>query len=404
MFDSHQYRYTGNKSRNKFLSQSLAILLTSFSLLYTTIASAQIVSSVSANPNNGRVSWMADGMQWNAVVERASYFGVDIIPVISVDTKTGNETALPSVPNCYYRGTLADTNWNPLPNTHAFINLCNGTSDYFTGFVSNPNGVYIIDENPNFPGQLLMLLDDPSTPINSPNETSGGNNGKRGKTKEPDTLVPRNSTPDKFPSVEIIVGPSYVEKFGDPGFVHRIASSVAFANFIYENSGMKPMTLISINVLTVDINQNGGMGAVRHQVLNLRQATVQPNSGDVSILMLSDVVDATYTWGWGFAANACELQIAVDLDEEINTQDIGLSSAFVIDLPSVIQRGWILAHEFAHVVGAGHNSNDPLTDGLFMELSSLSDYVAGCAAKSSIYESCVYNPATRQVIDFYSCD
>ncbi|WP_455222864.1 zinc-dependent metalloprotease family protein [Kaarinaea lacus] len=394
------YRY----SQRKYLIKHLVFVLSIIFLSYTPIALAQTVTHVVVDQDNGHVSWMANGMQWLADVERAGYLGGDTIPIINVDTSTGNETALPAVPNCYYYGTLADSNWQPLPQTHAFINLCDNNPTYFTGFVSNPNGVYTIEETPDEPGRLVMLLDDPNTPLSSDNEAGGGNNGQKGKIQEPDSLVPRNSTPEKFPSVEVIVGPTYINKFGDPGFVYRIVSTLAFANFIYENSGIRPMNLISINVLTEDINQNGGMGAVRHQLLRLRQSTVQPDSSDISVLMLSDDVDTSYTWGWGFSNNACDLQIAVDQDQEINTQDIGLSSAFIIYLPSLIQRGWILAHELAHLLGAGHNSGDPLTDGTFQNIASLADYVAGCEAKSRIYASCAYDPKFGVVTDFYTCE
>ena len=394
----------GKRSQRNFLLNILKLVLCSLIFSCAPFALAHTVTGVVVNADDGHVSWMANGMQWYAVVEKAGYLGGDTIPVISVDSISGNENALPGVPNCYYYGRLADSNWQPLPQTHAFINLCANAPDYFTGFVSNPNGIYTIDENVDVPGQLLMLLDDPNTPLSWANEPGGGNNGQKGKITEPDNLVPRNSTPEKFPSVEIIVGPTYINKFGNPKFIHRIISNLAFANFIYLNSGMRPMNLISINVLTEDMNQNGGMGAVRHQLLRLRQSTVQPESADISVLMLGDDVDASYTWGWGFSNNACDLQIALDQGEDINTQDIGLSSAFIIDLPSLIQRGWILAHELAHLIGAGHNAGDPLTDGTFLDIASLADFVAGCDAKSRIYESCTYEPKFNQVTDFYSCE
>lgn len=405
MITRYQSRLKRKHSIGKLVkSHFFFVVLPIIFFSYTSLVFAQILTDVVIDQDNGHVSWMANGMQWYASVQKADYFGGDTIPVISVDKTTGNETALPSVPNCYYQGALTNSSWQPTPHTHAFINLCNAAPGYFTGFVSNLNGVYTIEENPAVAGQLLMLLDDPNTPINSANESGGGNNGKRGKVSEPDTLVPRNSSPGKFPSVEVIVGPTYVQIYSNPGFIHRIANTVAFANFIYENSGMAPMTLISINVLTEDFNQNGGMGAVRHQLLNLRQATVQPESGDVTMLILGHEIDSTYTWGWGFSANACELQIAIDKDEDINTQNVGLSSAFTVDLPSLIQRGWILAHEFAHVIGAGHDDGDPLTNGWFQYIASLNDYVAGCEAKSSIYASCAYDSKSGDVIDFYSCN
>ena len=372
---------------------------------YMQTTMAQTVSMVTVNAAQGRVSWIAGGMQWNAVVEKDAYFGGDTIPVISVDVPTGNESPLPAAPNCYYRGTLSDTNWQPIAQTHAFVNLCDNDPHYFTGFISDPNNVYVIDEDPTAPGSLTMVVDDPTTPLTTPNETRAGNNGGKGKLLSPDNLEPRNSTPGKYPSVEIVVEPSFIATFGNPGYIHRIAGTLAFANFIYQQSGMKELTLISINVLSEELNQNGGIGAIRHQMQNLRRSTVQNNSGDISILMVGGDIDSTYTWGWAIDANACKLQIAVDQGDDINTIEVGRSSAFFTDLPSLIQRGWIFAHEIGHVIGAEHHINgDPLMDGWFQSIASLAGYVAGCDAKTQIFASCEYDEKSGKETDFYTCD
>jgi hypothetical protein len=367
---------------------------------------AQDVSNIFIDQANGHVSWMADGMQWYTSVELDPYFG-NTIPIISIDIETGNEVLLEEITNdCYYRGTLAtpDPDWEPVAQTHAFINLCHSDLP-FTGFISDVNGVYTIEEDPNAPGHLIMQIDDPTTPLTTPNETNSGNNGGYGKLLEPDVQVARNSTPDKFPSVEIFVEPSFIETFGTPGYIHRIVSTIAFSNFIYGQSGMKQTHLISIDILNGTLNHNGGIGAIKHQLQNLRRSMAQSGSGDVSVLMVGGDIDSTYTWGWGIDANACELQIAVAENDNLNTKEVGKSAAFVTDLPSLIQRGWIFAHEFGHVIGASkHVNGDPLMDGWFQNIDTLSGYIAGCDAKTQIFKSCSYDPKKKNVTDFYTCE
>jgi len=361
------------------------------------------VSNVNVDAVNGEITWMADGQSWYAVVTKDGNLGGASIPVISVDVPTGNESSLPAAPNCYYKGSLADSSFTAIPRTHAFINLCGNNAQFFTGFVSDLTSVYTIEGTP---GNLTMSRDDPTLPLTTPNESKAGNNGGDGKLLTPDNLVARNNIPvDNFPSVEIMVEPSFIDIYGNPGYIHRIASTIAFSNFIYEQSGMKPITLISINRLSENLNKNGGIGAIRHQMQNLRRSTVQENSGDVSVLMVGGDIDSTYTWGWAIDAAACELQIAVGLNKNINTIEVGRSSAFITDLPSLIQRGWIFAHELGHVIGAQHHINgDPLMDGWFQYIESLADYVAGCEAKTQIFATCSIDEKTKKPNDYYNCN
>ena len=387
----------------KYLRQYFVLFSLSFAC-YIHAAAAHEVTDIVIDEANGHVSWTANNMSWYAVVNIDPYFG-EAIPIINVDLETGNETLQGEITNCYYRGTLSDASWTNMDNTQAYINLCHGPG-LFTGFVSDVSGVYTIEKDPNDSAKLIMELDNPMTPLTTPNETNTGNNGGNGSGQllKPDTQIPRNSTPDKFPSIEIVVEPSFVNTFGNPGFIHRIASTLAFANFIYEQSGLNQIHLISINVLNGELNQNGGQGGVRHQMLNLRRSTVQEGSGDVSILMVGGDIDSTYLWGWALDDSACELQIAVAEGDKLNTIDIGRSSAFVIDLPSLIQRGWIFSHEFGHVVGAlKHINGDPLMDGWFQYINTLSGYVAGCDATTQIFKSCDYDPKSKKVIDFFTC-
>ena len=383
-------------------------LVTVFTIAcYTQATKAQQVSNIFVDKANGHVSWTANGVQWYSVVELDVNFG-DSIPIISIELETGNEVALieDGFKNCFYNGSLADSSWQPINQTQAFINLCHSELP-FTGFVSDSSGLYTIEEESALSGQLVMEVDDPMIPLATPNETNVGNNGGNGSGKliKPDIQVERASSPDKFPNAQVVVEPEFVNTYGNPGFIYRIANTLAFTNFVFEQSGIKPIHLVSIDVLNGALNQNGGIGSIHHKLLNLRRATVQAGSADVSVLLVGGDTDATYIWGWAFDAKACELQIAVAEANNLNTIDIGKSSAFVIDLPSLIQRGWIFAHEFAHVIGASkHINGDPLMDGWFQYINTLSGYVAGCDATTQIFHSCAYDNKTLKVTDYYVCE
>lgn len=401
------FKKNANKSLKTKKNINHAIVIFIFTCIcFAQNVFAQPMTSVHINTNKGQISWVAGGVPWYVVVEKDSYFG-DSIPIVNINVETGNEVLQQEADNCYYRGTLANSAWQPVANSHAFINLCHSNRKVFTGFVSGNSQLRVIEEDSNAAGQLVMLDDNPFLPQDSFSDTKVSNNGGNGfgTIAKPDAQIARKRTADKFPSVEIVVEPSFVETFGSPGFIHRIAGTLAFTNFVYQQSGINQIHLISINVLDQALNQNGSVGGINHQMQNLRRSTIQAGSGDVSVLMLGGDVNAAYTWGWAVDKNACELQIAVAENTKLDSGEVGRSVAFVTDLPSMLQRGWIFAHEFGHVIGAfKHVIGDPVMDGYFQATPTLASYVAGCDAKTEMYASCGYDSKTKKLTGFYTCN
>lgn len=108
-------------------------------------------------------------------------------------------------------------------------------------------------------------------------------------------------------------------------------------------------------------------------------------------------------WGWAEAGYACDLQRAVAEGLSVNTVNIGRSSGYLTPLPSLIQRGWLLAHEAAHPLNIDHVKQDPLMDGNFLYLPALADYKTGCPRIADMYESCAFNPKNWKFTDYYDC-
>jgi len=359
--------------------------------------------NVQSDGTTVKVSWEVFGQSWYAVAEKDPYMGEDI-PLLSVSLATGNETFIQDLHNCYFRGRLADSNFNPLENSNAYIDLCN-ESVPFTGFVSDTNSVYTITAQSDSTTGISMQIDDPNLDLIG--DDSAKITGPKGSNKDkplPEDLHPRNAHPGLFPSIEILVEPNYVAKVGENAYLARIHENLAFANFIYQQSGLKQLNLIAITLLDENIVSTGSAGDIRHELQNLRRLTVQADSADMTVLFVGTDINTSYTWGWAEGGYGCDLQRAVALNNDINTVNIGKSSGFAIDLPSLIQRGWILAHEVGHILSSGHIQSDPLMDGWFQYIAALPDYVAGCDVKTQIYESCDYNKKNKKFNDFYQCD
>ena len=345
------------------------------------------------------VSWDAFGQRWNAVVSKDSYLG-DEIAIIDVAINTGNEQLNRMAPNCYYRGSLADESFKPLPDTYAYFNFCD-LSVPFTGFVSNEHNVYSIARADTSTLGVDMTIDNQNQVV-----VYEGISPHQGEpnTSIPDGLYPRTGDAAPFPSIEIAVEPAYVAKFGEDVYLDRIVESLAFANFIYQQSGINQLSLIAISLLDQNIIWSGGSGSVRSNVHNLRMRTAQPSSADMLFVYLGSNVNTTNLWGWGELGYGCDLRRAVAEGLNVNTINIGRSSGYLTPLPSLIQRGWLLAHEAGHVLNSGHVRQDPLMDGRFQYLPTLKDYKAGCRSISDMYESCTYNPKNWKFTDFYTCN
>ena len=121
------------------------------------------------------------------------------------------------------------------------------------------------------------------------------------------------------------------------------------------------------------------------------------------LVYMGSNVNTTDLWGWGELGHACDLQRAVAEGLSVNTVNIGHSSGYLTPLPSLIQRGWLLAHEAGHVLNSGHVRQDPLMDGGFLYLPRLIDYQAGCRAIEDMYESCEFNTKNWKFTDYYTC-
>ena len=355
-------------------------------------------ADVKASKDQQLVSWDAFGQRWHAVVRQDSHLGEEIA-IVDVAVDSGNEQLNRMAPNCYYRGSLTDDFFTPIPDTYAYFNLCD-SSIPFIGFVSNEHNVYSIARSDNSTLGIDMSIDNQNQAV-----VYEGISPHQGEpnTSIPDGVYPRKGTPELFPSIEIAVEPAYVAKFGEAVYLDRIMESLAFANFVYERSGIKPLSLIAISLLDQNIIWNGGSGSVRSNVHGLRKRTAQPASADMLIVYLGSNVNTTNLWGWGELGYACDLQRAVSEGWSVNTVNIGRASGYLTPLPSIIQRGWLLAHEAGHVLGAGHIKQDPLMDGYFSYLPRLLDYKAECNAIGEMYESCAYSSKNKKFTDYYTC-
>lgn len=391
---SYKILYTVDKFSNYFLFL-FCMFPFSVNAVEITFTKVEIIAT-----DTQRVSWDAFGQRWHAQVSRDTYLG-DKITILDVALSTASERFNREIDTlCYYRGSLTDEKFVPIPDTHAYFNFCD-TSIPFVGFVSNQYNVYTIARSHSSPKGIDMVIDNQNQTV--PYVGISPNQGVP-NTDIADGLYPRRSDTDLFPSIEIVVEPAYVAKFGEDAVIDRIVENLAFANFIYEQSGMKQLSLVAISFLDQNVIWSGGSGSVRSNIHNLRWRTAQPSSADMILVYLGSSVNTNNLWGWGELGYGCDLQRAVAEGSSLDTNNVGRSSGYLTALPSLIQRGWLLAHEASHILNSGHVKQDPLMDSNFPYRPALADYKASCTTISDMYETCSYNPQNKKFIDFYNCN
>lgn len=352
------------------------------------------------------IDWDALGENWSASVEKDIYFG-DYIPLIEVSVTTGDEQLIALLPNCYYRGTLSSKKGEPLPESTVFINICDNSLP-FIGFVASGANMYIIEKDVASSTGIGMHVEITSDDIDGTDELNSGDNGWKeggsGGALTPSLLYPRGNSPDKFPSIDIYVNPSYRNQVGEENYINRIMEVFAASNTIYQQSAMKQLHLSAIIRTDQNISITDSQGNILHGLEKIRKYTVLPDGSDISMVYTGGEFKMPYLWGWAEGGYGCDLELAVSEGNSINTHNIAKAANAIIDLPTLIQRAWIFAHEAGHTLGMNHIYGDPLAYGYFQPELALKDYVAGCQARSQIFETCSYEPQTKKFIDFYSCE
>ncbi|WP_455220823.1 M12 family metallo-peptidase [Kaarinaea lacus] len=384
------------------------MMMSVMQLVFSSFVFAEEIYQVTILPSGDElnVSWRSFGDRWTASVVKDPYLGGDIT-LIKVNVTTGDEELITLLPNCYYRGVLTNVKGKTIDDTVVFLNVCDNALP-FTGFVSRNTELYVIERDALSPTGITMRLESTTNGVNAQDDlntdSNGWKDGGSGGTLTPLKLVPREMSSDKFPSMDIYVNPSYVSQVGEQFYISRIIETLAGANIIYAQSGLKQIHLAAILLLDQDISEAENAGNVLHGVEKIRKYTVLPDGADISMVYSGGEFSMPYLWGWAEGGYACDLQQAVAEGGKINTQNVAKSAFAVIDLPTVIQRAWIVAHEAGHTLGMPHVYNDPLAYGTFQQRLALKDYVAGCAAKTRMYQTCKYDPQTNKFQDLYSCE
>lgn len=379
-----------------------------FSALSLSLQASEITDIKIVSKNNTlKVNWQAHGQHWKADVEKINYLVDNQIQIINVSVKTGNEERSTTLGNVYYRGTLTDNAGDGIPNTTVYLDLSENALP-FTGFVANDSGMYIIEADTSTSAGIRMRLEQTANDVSGgsgdPDSGNGWKKGGKGGALKPTKLVSRNTIVDDFPSLDIYVDPSYITNIGEANYVSRVLQNLALANTIFAQSNINEIRLTAIVLPNEDIARSSSQGSVLHGVERLRKYTVQKDSADISMVYSGEIFNQPSLWGWAEGGFGCELQQAAYIGNNINTHQVGKAAFAVIDLPTLMQRGWIFAHEASHTLGGGHIADDPLSDGFFQPELTLKDYVATCDARKLIYQSCDFDPQTKAFTDFYSCE
>lgn len=376
--------------------------------LFTQLIHAGEITSIHIKPSTDvlAITWNALEEKWTTSAIKDSYFG-DYVPLIEVSVTTGDEQLIALLPNCYYRGVLTNQRGVPVPDSTVFLNTCDNAVP-FLGFVASGDNMYLIEKDVESSTGISMRLEQTSDDISGYDEFNTGDNGWKeggsGGALTPSSLYPRENNPDNFPSIDIYVDPSFRTQVGEENYINRIMETFAASNTMYQQSAMKQLHLSAIIRVDQDISVTSSQGNILHGLEKIRKYTVLPDSADISMVYTGGEFKMPYLWGWAEGGYSCELQQAVAEGNNINTHNIAKAATAIIDLPTLIQRAWIFAHEIGHTLGMYHITNDPLAYGVFQPALALKDYVAGCLARSASFETCAYDPQTKKFVDYYSCE
>jgi len=390
-----------------YKNQIICSLLVSASIFFSHSAFTQEITSASTTINGTSLSvtWTTANQNWHAEVEQDMYLG-ETIPFLSIEVTTGDETEIALLPNCYYRGVLTDENGLVILDTVVYVEICN-TGIPFRGFVSEATNMHHIMPDSSSITGISMQLEVTGNEINAGDDSNGNKGwgaGGSGGALTPSYLYARNMSPNKLPSLDIYIDPTFVTQVGETEYIARVFENLTVANTMYAQSDLNQIHLAAILLLDRELSPSGSQGNLLHRLEKIRKYTVQNDSADTSIVLVGGDFNYQDLWGWAELGFACDLQHAVTRGKKINTHNIGKAVAAIIDLPTLLQRGWILAHEVAHTIGSTHNFEDPLTNGFFQPELALKDYVSGCTARSNIYQACSDGTANDTSIQFYDCN
>lgn len=373
--------------------------------LFSSVLKATEITDISINelPNKLDISWIAFGQKWQASINKDIYFG-DEIPIINLSVNSGNETLNRTVKNRFYRGALLDPNGQPVPDSTIFIDRTD-VSIPFTGFVAVGPSMYLIERDDTVVSGVKMRLESTGNSTGTDevdSDNNGWGQGGSGGALKPDSLYSRGRKEGQFPTLDIYVNPNYIQTVAG-NYLSRVFASLAVANTMYAQSELNQIHLLAIILPDDNLGRTDSQGNIIHSIEKIRKYTVTSQSADGSIVYSGNDFSMPSLWGWAELGFGCDLQIAVNLGDNINTHKIGKASAALIDLPTLIQRGWILGHEFAHILGGVHIFGDPIFYGFFQPQLALKDYVSGCVAKSYMYKSCRFDEKFARPNDFYQC-
>lgn len=386
----------------------IAVVVLLLSVLSAGPAPADEISHIRLSEQDGRLqaAWHAGGRQWRADARLDAWLPASI-PLLQVDVRSGDETLLAMLPNCYYRGSLTGKGGKVIADSFVHLNLCDNAIP-FSGYVSVGSDMYLIVADPASSTGIAMRLEQTSDQQNDADDSIAGDAGwgpgGSGGHLDPVRLYSRGQSPQRFPSLDIYVEPAYIDAVGADHYISRIIASLAVANTIYGLSGLRQLQLAAIIRTSENLGFSDSESAVLMGLEKIRHYTVQADSADAAVVFAGDNFSRPFLWGWSEIGFGCALQMAVARGDDVNSRRVGRAAAALIDLPSLLQRGWLLAHEVAHIFGAVHVMDDPLASGWFMPELALKDYQAGCQAISRIYASCAFDARTGFLTDFYQCD